>query len=63
MGIIHTAKRFIVEELHEKLVNRMTFERARDLTERENQQVRKAINFLFYSLKNGNVSASYTSRE
>lgn len=40
MGIIHTAKRYIVDELHEKLVNRMEFEKQRDITEREKQQVR-----------------------
>ncbi|XP_037036644.1 nuclear factor NF-kappa-B p110 subunit isoform X3 [Bradysia coprophila] len=39
MGIIHTAKRFIVEELHEKLVRRTTFEKGREITERENQQL------------------------
>lgn len=39
MGIIHTAKRYIVDELHEKLVNRMTFEKGRDVTQREHQQV------------------------
>lgn len=52
MGIIHTAKRYIVEELHEKLVNRMTFKMARDITERENQQVCEVQRYImFHSLK------------
>lgn len=44
MGIIQAVKEKIVGELHEKLVKRMEFEKGRDVTERENQQVCNIIN-------------------
>ncbi|XP_055325514.1 nuclear factor NF-kappa-B p110 subunit isoform X2 [Sitodiplosis mosellana] len=40
MGIIHTARRFIEDELYEKLVTRAKFEAGRELTKHEQDQLR-----------------------
>lgn len=42
MGIIHTAKKYIVDELHEKLMERhqMVHDRDRELTELEHERLR-----------------------
>lgn len=39
MGVIQVVKRFVISEIHEKLVKRMELEKGRDITEREKQQV------------------------
>lgn len=43
MGIIHTAKKFIVDELYEKLLERSRFLSGRDATELERAKVMKSI--------------------
>lgn len=42
MGIIHTAKKFIVDELHEKLLERNRFLSGRDATDLEKAKVLKS---------------------
>lgn len=39
MGIIHTAKKYIIEELLEKLIERQTFLEGRSLTEFEKKKL------------------------
>lgn len=39
MGIINTRKKEMIDELREKLEDRIKFEKGRDITEREYQQV------------------------
>lgn len=39
MGIIHTAKKFIIDELYEKLMEREAFLKSRSITELEKARV------------------------